>query len=75
MQVTWDAVRESDVTDYLIRFTRADGVVQVREVTTFSGEVPRVLLDDVQPGSLVEVKALNDRGLEGWDWARIQLAG
>ncbi|GMR14364.1 MAG: hypothetical protein BMS9Abin29_2617 [Gemmatimonadota bacterium] len=75
VQVTWDAVRESDVTDYRVRFTRTDGVVQVREVTTFTGAVPRVLLDDVQPGSLVEVKAVNDRGLEGWDWARIRLAG
>lgn len=75
VQVTWDLVRESDVTDYLVRFTRADGVVQVREVTTFAGEVPRVLLGDVRSGSLVEVKAVNDRGLEGWDWARIQLAG
>ena len=75
VQVTWDAVRESDVFDYLVRFTRADGVVQVREVTTFAGEEPRVLLEDVRSGSLVEVKAVNDRGLEGWDWARIQLSG
>jgi Peptidase family M28/WD40-like Beta Propeller Repeat len=75
VQVTWDAVRESDVTDYRVRFTRTDGVVQVRDVTTVAGEVPRVLLEDVRSGTLVEVKPVNDRGLEAWDWARVRLAG
>lgn len=75
VQVTWDAVRESDVTDYRVRFTRTDGVVQVRDVTAVAGEVPRVLLENVRPGTLVEVKAVNDRGLEAWDWARGRLPG
>lgn len=75
VQVTWDPVLESDVTDYIVRFTRSDGAVQVRGVTTFLGDEPRVLLEDVRDGSVVEVKAVNDRGLESWDWARIRLAG
>jgi hypothetical protein len=27
----------------------------------------------VAPGSVVSVKAVNQRGLEGWDWARIAI--
>lgn len=31
---------------------------------------PRARLEGVPAGSVVAVKALNARGLEGWDWAR-----
>jgi hypothetical protein len=27
----------------------------------------------VAPGSVISVKAVNSRGLEGWDWARVTL--
>jgi hypothetical protein len=30
----------------------------------------RVTLKGVAPGTVVSVKAVNAKGLEGWDWAR-----
>ena len=35
------------------------------------GEAPRALLEDILRGSQIGVKAVNRRGLEGWDWAWI----
>jgi hypothetical protein len=31
----------------------------------------RATLDQIATGSVVSVKAVNARGLEGWDWARV----
>ena len=35
----------------------------------------RVTLPRVPPGTIVSVKAVNARGLEGWDWARVTVPG
>ena len=32
---------------------------------------PRAKLTGIAPGTTIAVKAVNDRGLEGWDWARL----
>jgi hypothetical protein len=32
---------------------------------------PRAKLTGIAPGTTIAVKAVNDRGLQGWDWARI----
>jgi len=32
---------------------------------------PRAKISGIAPGTTVAVKAINDRGLEGWDWARV----
>jgi hypothetical protein len=29
------------------------------------------MLTGIAPGTIVSVKAINTRGLEGWDWARV----
>jgi hypothetical protein len=34
---------------------------------------PSVTLTAVAPGTVVSVKAVNARGLEGWDWARLTI--
>jgi hypothetical protein len=34
---------------------------------------PQATLKDVKPGMMIRVKAVNSKGLEGWDWARIKL--
>ena len=34
---------------------------------------PHAALPQVAPGTVVSVKAVNARGLEGWDWARITI--
>jgi hypothetical protein len=31
----------------------------------------RATLSNLPPGSVVRVKAVNGRGLESWDWARV----
>jgi hypothetical protein len=32
---------------------------------------PRATLQNVEAGTVVQVKGVNARGLEGWDWARV----
>jgi hypothetical protein len=61
----WTAAPERDVTGYRVRVTAPGG--QVRELTSAE---PTLRLTDVAPGSEVAVKAVNARGLAGWDWAR-----
>ena len=34
---------------------------------------PSASLPDVPAGTIVSVKAVNARGFEGWDWARMEL--
>jgi hypothetical protein len=34
---------------------------------------PRATLAEIASGAIVSVKAVNARGLEGWDWARIKI--
>ena len=69
VQLTWSAARASDVEDYRVRYTMADGSDAEEQVTILSGESPRALLEDVLEGSKIGVKAVNRGGLEGWDWA------
>lgn len=71
VQLTWAAAAESDVEDYRLRYTRADGSEAEEQITMLAREAPRALLEDVLTGSQIGVKAINRRGLEGWDWAWI----
>ena len=71
VQLTWAAAAESGVEDYRLRYTRADGSEAEEQVTMLASEAPRALLEDVLTGSKIGVKAVNQRGLEGWDWAWI----
>ena len=65
--VSWKPSPESGVTDYLVLYGPAGkpDAHQLR-VTT-----PTAVLKDVAPGSTIAVKAVNSKGLEGWDWARV----
>jgi hypothetical protein len=57
------------VTGYLVRWEAADGTGrQERQVTESA-----VRLDRVATGTTVSVKALNAKGLAGWDWARYRV--
>jgi hypothetical protein len=64
---TWAPAAERGVTRYRVAYRTANGQPAEREVAA-SGR-PTVRLENVQPGSMVSVKAVNDRGLESWDWA------
>ncbi len=65
--VSWKPSPESGVTGYLVVYGPAGkpDAHQIR-VTT-----PTAVLKDVAPGSTIAVKAVNSKGLEGWDWARV----
>jgi hypothetical protein len=65
-RATWTAARERGVTRYLVRWGPAeDPMRHSATVTTTSATLAGAL-----PGWKVAVKAVNGRGLEGWDWAR-----
>jgi aminopeptidase YwaD len=63
--LSWQPSPETDVISYLVEWedggrTRSQ---RVRET--------QVRLSGVNEGTEVRVKAVNNRGLEGWDWARV----
>ncbi len=68
-RVRWTPSRERDVVRYVVTWgPEADPARHRRESTT-----PEVRLDNAPAGTVVQVKAVNGRGLEGWDWARIRV--
>ena len=65
--VSWKASPESGVTGYLVSYgppTKPDA--QQMRVTK-----PVAVLSNAAPGTVVAVKAVNAKGFEGWDWARV----
>ena len=62
-ELSWTASPEKSVRGYLVSYA---GLKQPIKVTT-----PRVTLKNIQPETVVNVKAVNARGLEGWDWSRV----
>jgi Tol biopolymer transport system component len=67
--VTWTRSPEKNITGYLVAYGPPDKpeAQQVR-VTGASATLKRVAA-----GTVVSVKAVNARGLEGWDWARVTI--
>lgn len=67
--LSWTPSPETGVTGYIVAYGPASNPeaerVRVKSAT--------VTLDNVVPGTVVAVKAVNEKGLEGWDWARITL--
>lgn len=70
LDVTWTASPEKGVKSYIVAYGPTTDPLRTR-VTVMTN---RATLPAVPAGSVVSVKALNTRGLEGWDWARIQIA-
>jgi hypothetical protein len=71
VEVSWDPAPEADVGDYRVAFgPESDPFRTIREVSR-----PVVSLGNLPEGTVVSVKAVNDRGLEGWDWARVTVGG
>ena len=64
--VSWEASPEKGITGYMIEYTDRSGELKSQSVTGTSAN-----LKNVQSGSEVRVKAVNDQGFEGWDWARV----
>ena len=70
LDVTWTASPEKGVKSYVVAYGPASDPLRTR-VTVATN---RASLPAVAAGSMVSVKAVNARGLEGWDWARFQIA-
>jgi hypothetical protein len=64
--VTWDRAREKGIVRYLVRYGPATD--PMRHTVTVTS--PRATISALRSGWHVAVKAVNARGLEGWDWAR-----
>ena len=67
--VTWTPARETGVTRYLVRYGPAEAPMRFSATVT----TPRATIAALKPGWRVAVKAVNARGLEGWDWARAEV--
>ena len=69
VELSWEPSPERDVIGYQVTWGPADDPGRwTRRITT-----PRARLTDVAPGMVARVKALNGKGLEGWDWAEVRL--
>jgi hypothetical protein len=69
LDVTWTASPEKGVKSYIVAYGPASDPLRTR-VTVATN---RAALPAVPAGGMISVKAVNARGLEGWDWARIQI--
>jgi hypothetical protein len=65
--VSWKASPEKGVTGYIVAWGPA-GKPEAQQTRVAK---PTATLTRVAPGSVVSVKAVNAKGLEGWDWARV----
>ena len=69
--VSWDPAVEADVTGYRVAFgPEEDPLRFLHDVTDTSAT-----LEGGEEGWVISVKAVNERGMEGWDWARILSGG
>jgi hypothetical protein len=70
-KVSWTPSPEQGVTGYLVTYgPPGNAAAQQMKVTGPSATVP-----GVSAGTVISVKAVNNRGLEGWDWARVTVNG
>lgn len=66
VEVRWAPAAEKDVTGYVVAYGPEDDPMQ----QTLTVDEARAMLREAPAGTHVAVKALNARGLAGWDWAR-----
>lgn len=69
VQVRWDASPESGIREYIVAYGPAADPLRTRVTVT----TPAAALPSLPAGTHIAVKAVNARGLEGWDWARTQV--
>ncbi len=63
--VSWQPGPERDIAKYLVRWGPESEPGKYRQEV----QVPRAQLSNAPAGTVVSVKAVNRKGLEGWDWA------
>jgi hypothetical protein len=65
--LSWKPSPESGVATYLVAY----GPVENPESQQVRVNKPTVTLSNVRQGTMVAVKAVTGKGIEGWDWARV----
>jgi len=68
--VSWAPAPESGIVSYVVAYGPPSDRLRHRVTVT----QPHAALPQVAPGMVVSVKAVNARGLEGWDWATARIA-
>jgi hypothetical protein len=63
--VSWTASPETGVRRYVVVYGPEDNPMANRQIVTR----PQATLPALRAGTRIGVKAVNDKGLEGWDWA------
>jgi Tol biopolymer transport system component len=71
VEIRWTAAPERDHARYLVRID-APGAAATR---TLSVTAPRATLTGIAPGTEIAIRAVNTRGLESWDAARVTIPG
>jgi Tol biopolymer transport system component len=66
VSLRWNANPEQDIKDYLVRWIDRSGQPHTARATA-----PKMAISVLSAGATVMVKAVNTRGLDGWDWARV----
>jgi hypothetical protein len=66
VSVSWTESLERDVTGYVVAWGPSETPLK----NTVRVTKPPATLPAAAEGMAVSVKAVNARGLEGWDWAR-----
>ena len=69
LKATWTASPEKGVASYVVAYGPAADPLKTRVTVTGTGAT----LPALPSGTQISVKAINSRGLEGWDWARVQV--
>jgi len=67
--LAWTASPEKGVSGYIVAW----GPPADPSKTQLRVPQPAATIPAIKPGTVVSVKAINTRGLEGWDWARVTI--
>ena len=68
-KISWTPSPEKGITGYIVAYGPATnpGAQQMRATT------PAATIPKTSPGTVISVKAVNARGMEGWDWAKVTI--
>jgi Tol biopolymer transport system component len=66
-KLTWTPSSEKSVRSYIVAYGPAASPLKNR-MTVLK---PEATLAGIEPGTIISVKAVNAKGLEGWDWAKV----
>jgi len=68
-EISWTPSPEKYIKHYIVAYGSPDEPMK----NTMKVKEPKAALSGVEKGTVVAVKAVNSRNLEGWDWARITI--